>query len=51
MLVAIRTALIVVAQIDLLQLIRECTPRMPHVMSMVLADGFRRVLPIFDSCA
>ena len=44
-----RTALIVVAQIAFLRPIREGAPRMPHVMPMVLANGFRRVLAVFDS--
>ena len=43
------TALIVVAQIALLRPIRECAPTKPHVMSMVLANGFGRVLAILDS--
>ena len=49
MLIEKRTALIVVAQIALLRQIREGAPRMPHVMSMVLAIGFGRVLAVFDN--
>ena len=44
-----RTALIVVAQIALLWPIHEGPPRMPHVMSMVFANGLGRDLAIFDS--
>ena len=47
MLIEKRTAL-VVEQIALLRPIRESAPRMPHVMSMVLANGFGRVLAVFD---
>ena len=49
MLIEKRIALIVVAQIALLRPIREGAPRMPHVMSMVLANGFGRVFVVFDS--
>ena len=49
MLIEKRTALIVVAQIALLRPIREGAARMHHVMSMVLANGFGRVLAVFDS--
>ena len=50
MLIEKRTALIIVPQIALLRPIREGAPRMPHVMAMVLANKFGRVLTIFDSC-
>ena len=46
MLIEKRSALIVVAQIALLRPICEGAPRMPYVMSMVLANGFGRVLTI-----
>ena len=49
MLIEKRTAVIVVAQIALLRPIRESAPRMPHVMAIVLANGFGRVLAIYDS--
>ena len=49
MLIEIRTALLVVAQIAVFRPIREGAPRMPHVMSMVLANGSGRVLAVFDS--
>ena len=49
MLIEKRTALIAVAQIALLRPIREGAPRMPHVMSIVFANGFGRVLAVFDS--
>ena len=49
MLIELRTALIVVAQIALLRPIREGALRMPLVMSMVFANRFGRVLAVFDS--
>ena len=49
MLIEKRTVLIVVAQIALLKPIHEGAPRMLHVMSMVLANGFTRVLAVFGS--
>ena len=49
MLIEKRPALIVVAQIDIFRPIRESAPRMPLVLSMVLANGFGRVPAIFDS--
>ena len=49
MLIEKGTALIVVAQIAILRPIREGAPRMPHVLSMVLANGFGGVLAVFDS--
>ena len=49
MLIENRFALIVVAQISLLRLIREGVPRMPHVMSMVLANGLVSLFAVFDS--
>ena len=49
MLIAKRSALIVVAHIALLRPICESAPRMPNVMSMVLANGFGRVLAVFYS--
>lgn len=44
-----RTALIVVASIALLRPVRESAPRMPHVMTFLLANGLGRVLAVFDS--
>ena len=44
-----RTALIVVAKIALLRPRLEGGPRKPYVISLVLANGFGRVLTIFDS--
>ena len=44
-----RTAFIVVAQIALLRPIREGAPRMTYVIAIVLANGFGRILAIFDS--
>ena len=49
MLIEKRTALIVVGQIAILRPIREGALRMPQVLSMVLANGFGRILAIFDS--
>ena len=49
MLIEKRTALIVVAQIALLRPVGEGAQKMPRVMSMVLANGFGRVLTVFDS--
>ena len=49
MLIEKRTALIVVAKIALLRPICEGGPRMPHVMSMVLANGLGLVIAAFDS--
>ena len=44
-----RTALIVVAQISLLRPMLESGSRKPYVISLVLTNGFGRVLAIFDS--
>ena len=49
MLIENRTALIVVTPIALFRPIRKGAPRMPHVMSIILANGFGRLLAIFDS--
>ena len=49
MLIEKRTALIVVSQIALIKPIREGARRIPHVMWIVLANGFGRVLAVFDS--
>ena len=49
MLIEKRTALIVVAQIALLRPRLEGGPRKPYVISLVLANGFGRVLAIFES--
>ena len=49
MLIEQRIALIVVAQIALFRPIREGASRMPYVMLMVFANGFRPVLAVFDS--
>ena len=49
MLIEKRTAPIVVAQIALLRSRLEDGPRKPYVISLILANGFCRVLAIFDS--
>ena len=49
MLIEKRTALIVVALIALLRPIRKGAPRMPHVMSIIFANKFGRVLDVCDS--
>ena len=49
MLIEKRTALIVVAQIAFFRPIRKGAPKMPHVMSIVLANCFGRVLVVFDN--
>ena len=49
MLIEKRPALIVVSQIAILRPICEGAPKMPHVMSMVFANGFGRGFAIFDS--
>ena len=49
MLIEKRTALIVVAQIALLRPRLEGGHQKPYVISLVLANGFGRVLAIFDS--
>ena len=49
MLIEKRTTRILIAHIALLRPIREDALRMLHVMSMVLANRFKRVLAVFDS--
>ena len=47
--IKVRTALIVVARIGLLRPIRDGAPRLPFVATQLLANGFNRVLAVFDS--
>ena len=51
MLIEKLTALLVVAQIALIRPITEGVPRMPHLMSMVLANGLGRVFAAFNNTA
>ena len=45
----VNSALITVAQIAFLRPIREGAPKLPHVMTQVLANGYGRILAVFDS--
>ena len=47
--IEVRTALIVVASIGLLRPIREGAPRLPFVATLLLANGYGRVLAVFES--
>lgn len=44
-----RTALIVVASIALHRPAHDGAPRIFHVMTLLLANGFGRVFPVLDS--
>ena len=48
MLIEEQTATIVVARISLLRPIREDAPRLPHFLSLVVANGFGCEFAIFD---
>ena len=45
----VSSALITVARIAFLRPIREGAPKLPHVMTLVLANGYGRILAVFDS--
>ena len=47
--IEVRTALIVVARIGFLRPIRDGAQRLPFVATVLLANGFGRVLAVFDS--
>ena len=47
--VELSSAIIVVARVAMLRPIRAGTPRMPHVMTLVLANYYGRLLAVYDS--